>query len=170
MFYMSHDKPNMYKEAYRLLEEIKFPTQNRVNINKSAVKGFVLGLTKHRIHNNDFLPSSRNSKYPQLYKHLKRMMRERFPGFRYQAIQVNKDVKSKLHVDRGNLGPSVIFAVGEFTGGKLFIEGKGERVIKNKMYKFDGNTPHKAMPHTVRRYSIVFFQYMQKKARGLKVP
>ena len=161
-----------FKTLYRLLEEATFPTQSRANISSNRVTGFVLGLTKRRVPGRSGIQAStKNKEFPKIYKHLKKMVRTRYPKFEYQAIQVNKNVKSALHRDEGNHGNSYIFAVGEFTGGELFIKGVGKKNIKNRFYRFNGSELwHKACPHRGNRYSVVFFKYKDVRAYGRKPP
>jgi hypothetical protein len=161
-----------YKKLYRLLEQAIFTTQSRANISSNRVYGFVLGLTKRRIAGHDGIqPSSRNDMFPRIYKQLKKMIKTRYPKFEYQAIQVNKNVTSALHRDTGNRGDSYIFAVGEFSGGELFIKSIGKKNIKNRFYKFNGSELwHKASPHRGNRYSIVFFKYKDARANGRRPP
>ncbi len=51
----------------------------------------------------------------------------------------------KRHIDRINLGPSYIFAVGDYSDGELQIYD-GDRPIdydiRSKILRFDGRTPH----------------------------
>lgn len=161
-----------YKKLLQLLEAIDFPKQTRANISNTKVTGFVLGLTRRRVAGQGrFQPARRNTQYPELYRHLLYMIHKRYPNFRYQAIQVNKNVRSALHLDRNNEGDSYITAVGDFKGGELYVKGVGTRKIRNRFYKFNGSTHwHKAMPHTGTRYSVVFFKYNDKQARGKKIP
>jgi hypothetical protein len=74
---------------------------------------------------------------------------------------VNKNICSPPHIDKNNVGPSYIIALGEFTGGNLCIEGK-EYNIKNKFLKFDGTKAHWVTPFKGTRYSLVFFTHTFK--------
>merc|ERR1712110_1404203 len=79
------------------------------------------------------------------------------PDFEFTSIQLNKNSASALHVDSGNMGPSLIYAMGQFEGGELYVHGKGKVNIKKRWYRFDGNTPHCTYPFTGTRYSLIFF-------------
>jgi hypothetical protein len=83
------------------------------------------------------------------------------PSFEYTTIQVNKNVVSKPHVDKNNVGPSYVIALGDFTGGNLVVEGK-EHNIHNRFLKFDGTKGHWITPFNGTRYSLVFFQHTFK--------
>ena len=41
------------------------------------------------------------------------------PAFHCTSISVNKNYGGKLHRDGGNAGPSILMALGNFTGGEL---------------------------------------------------
>jgi len=111
-------------------------------------------------------------------------MRQRDGDFKYTTIQLNKGYAARLHVDGNNHGPSYIIAMGDFTGGQLWIydghgpvelevpEGglrgykhlkPGAKVqgtlhdVKNRWLQFDGRVPHCAMDFRGERYSLVFF-------------
>ena len=65
------------------------------------------------------------------------------PSFKFTSIQVNKNYASRPHVDRNNLGESLIIGLGNYTGGDLWThEAKGnkehtldEDIIGAPMYK-----------------------------------
>jgi len=51
-----------------------------------------------------------------------------------------------------------MISIGNFIGGKLYIDDVGERNTRHKFVKFDGNVPHMALDYEGGdRYSFVFF-------------
>jgi len=172
--------PNMKEikiETLKHLENTKFPiTNSRKNISQKGLEAFVLGDVNYR--GQAFLdyktrgPSKYNKKFPELYKILKKLMNFYDPDFTFTTIQVNKNILSPPHVDKNNVGPSYIIALGDFEGGKLVIEGK-EYNIKNRFKKFDGTLGHWVTPFKGTRYSLVFFTHTFKppshKVRGIEV-
>ena len=92
---------------------------------------------------------------------LKKFIAEKKPDFQYTTIQVNKNVFCNPHVDKNNVGPSYIIALGDFTGGELVVEGT-EFNIKNRWKKFDGRRAHWINPFKGTRYSLVFFTHTFK--------
>jgi hypothetical protein len=66
-----------------------------------------------------------------------------------------------LHRDRNNRGESPIIALGNYSGGGLWVaaagSGRGEFDIHDKSMKFDGNIPHGPLPSKDERYSIVLY-------------
>ena len=75
--------------------------------------------------------------------------------------RLNKNLKSKPHVDKNNVGDSYIIALGDFTGGELSIEGQSHN-IRNRWKRFDGRKAHWVEPFLGERYSIVFFTHTFK--------
>jgi hypothetical protein len=92
-------------------------------------------------------------------------------GFAYTTIQFKKDYAAFLHTDSNHEGPSYIVALGDFSGGELFVYdpeadmlianetsswrslGQGwlyySRAIldvHNKFVGFDGKSPHMTRP------------------------
>lgn len=147
------------------LEKIKFP-QNRSRKNVSDVStSFCLGEVNYR--GQAFLgyktrgPSRYNQKFPELYKLLTEFMVNNVPDFEYTTIQVNKNVLCKPHIDKNNVGESMIIGLGNYLGGNLVIEGKSYD-IKNKMFYFNGKLGHWVEPFTGDRYSLIFFTHTFK--------
>lgn len=148
------------------LENIRFPTcKTRKNISSEGVKAFVLGDVNYRgqklLGGRTRGPSRYNKKFKRLYDTLNQFMAKRKPAFKYTTIQVNKNVYCKPHVDKNNVGPSYVIALGDFTGGELVVEGK-QFNIKNKLKKFDGRRAHWITPFKGTRYSLVFFTHTFK--------
>jgi hypothetical protein len=80
--------------------------------------------------------------------------------FRYINQEVNRETamtRMTLHRDRNNRGESLIIALGNYTGGGLWVAGSGEFDIHDKWKKFDGNIPHGPLPSKGERYSIVLY-------------
>lgn len=92
---------------------------------------------------------------------MKNFIKEYHPTFKYTTIQINKNIRSPPHIDKNNVGPSYIIALGEYSGGELYIEGKPHN-IKNRFLKFDGTKGHWVAPFTGTRYSLVYFTHTFK--------
>jgi hypothetical protein len=63
------------------------------------------------------------------------------PDFVYTSLQVGRNQLVKEHCDARNLGLSISFAVGGFSGGELIVEGI-PFVTKEKVLSFDGRKLH----------------------------
>ena len=60
--------------------------------------------------------------------------------------KVNCDTLCEMHVDKSNLGPSAFVAVGDYTGGELWVHGQGALDAHNKWHVYDGNHAHCTVP------------------------
>ena len=94
-----------------------------------------------------------------------------FPKFKFTNIQMNKNFPGKLHIDRGNIGKSIMIVVADPSkqGGDLFVSlppnrGRSSHLdcllpVTNMWVWFDGTNPHATMPTFGKgdRYSYVFF-------------
>jgi hypothetical protein len=148
------------------LENIKFPkNKSRVNVSVNSTEAFAMGSVNYRgqksLGGRTKGPSRFNKKFPELYESITDLIRLYKPDFKYTTVQVNKNVRSKPHVDKNNVGPSYIIALGEFTGGNLFIEGEKFN-IKNKWKNFNGTLGHWVEPFEGTRYSLVYFTHTFK--------
>ena len=47
------------------------------------------------------------------------ILKKEKPDFKFNALTINKNFLSNWHYDRGNNGDSCIFALGDFSGGRL---------------------------------------------------
>lgn len=80
------------------------------------------------------------------------------PDFLFTSIQINKNFDGALHVDRGNIGPSMMITVGSnLRGGELYVHKSGIHSTLNSIVFFDGTEPHMTLPYNGIRYSIVLF-------------
>tara|TARA_R100000773_G_C4219654_1_gene118265 strand:- start:1251 stop:1748 length:498 start_codon:yes stop_codon:yes gene_type:complete len=100
------------------------------------------------------MPSRHMVKDDRIYKECKRL----FPDFPFNAVQINKNVLCPPHRDTYNIGDSLIFSLGEFSGGRLMVEGEGIDIHENP-YIFNGNKlEHWTEPwFDGDRYSVVLF-------------
>jgi hypothetical protein len=143
------------------LRDTKFPRcYSRKNIG-SSIQSFCLGLTPRRWITEDgkmYGISRHNKKNLMLLTLLNEWMKEKYPGFQYTTIQINKNVKCPPHKDKNNVGLSVIVAFGNYIGGELCIDNKVFD-IKNKPLIFDGKKEHWTTIFEGERYAIVFFTH-----------
>jgi FkbM family methyltransferase len=151
-----------------LLEKLK-QTKFRVDKTNRSRKGKINPKNAqiiHFAHHNQTYPNktsvfqSTNAIhiYPDLYDTLKEIARTHFPQFEYNWIQVSKNVKTDKHYDKGNVGMSWTFTLGDFTGGLLMTEDGGIDT-HNKPTEFDGkNTLHWTGDWTGGdRYFVIYF-------------
>ncbi len=103
------------------------------------------------------------------------------------SIYVSKNVRAQMHVDRNNVGPSTIVALGSFAdggregvGGGLYARASGEHAwrchdvrlsrllraaadasLAPKPLRFDGNAPHATCPFEGERFAVIFYVHRQ---------
>ena len=152
-------------EVYNALESVKFPKCcSRTNIGPK-IEAFVLGTVNYRgqksLQYRTRGPSKNNDKFPHLFKVLTDFIKRYKPHFKYTTIQVNMNVLSPPHVDKNNVGPSYIIALGDFKGGDLVIEGESTSILNN-WKRFDGTNGHWVTPFSGTRYSLVYFTHTFK--------
>ena len=122
--------------------------------------------------------------WPRLSHLLTTWFAQQMPEFKFTTIQLNRNYGAKMHVDGNNHGLSAIMALGDYTGGELWLydpeEGTDEMEVKDNLrgypelkvgmkvrgkklsikhvfILFDGNRPHAVFPFNGTRMSLVFF-------------
>jgi len=107
-----------------------------------------------------------NKKYPEAFRLLNDYGKALSPkGFEFNVITLNKNMTAKKHKDSSNTGFSYITALGDFTGGGLYVykpNGKDPKLyddLKNKILIFNGAIlPHKSEKFEGTRYSIIYYK------------
>ena len=108
---------------------------------------------------------STNAKHPELFDLLIEYANLICPkGYDYQTITVNKNMKAKKHKDGSNMGMSVINALGDFTGGGLFVYPNSKTKtpelydLKNHILVFNGaKLAHRTDTYKGTRYTFIFY-------------
>eukprot|EP00435_Cladocopium_sp_Y103_P045744 s1054_g13.t1 len=83
-------------------------------------------------------------------------------GFTFSSIQITKNLQTKRHKDKKNNGLSLIFTLGDHTGGELYIEdeqgSEQVHVVRNQLVKFDGSRHwHGTKEFRGTRYAVVLY-------------
>lgn len=103
-----------------------------------------------------------NHKHRDLFIALTEFGNEIVPeGWTYQMITLNHNVLAEKHVDKYNVGKSVIVGIGDYTGGALKVFGQTEADydIKDNPLFFNGaKLAHQTLPFEGTRYTIIFFK------------
>ena len=125
-------------------------------------RSMTLGFIKGRV-TRKYELSYNSKRMPKIYEEVCRIGKIICP-FEFSAIHVNHNVQCPRHIDGNNAGRSVIISLGDYQGGSLHIENKGEFVTKNKPLIFDGGKHyHWNDPITSgNKYSLVFFSSSNK--------
>ncbi|CAK9031953.1 Protein kinase domain-containing protein [Durusdinium trenchii] len=156
-----------FADVLEALEAEDIPESHRQNVKEKneRILGMCLGVTCHWSKGATISSATRSR--PSITSLLCRFAQQELPGFEFSSIQVNKDYKAAMHVDKNNLGPSFILGLGDYSGGWLWLDdgSKVGRVknIRNRWFKFDGRKPHCVTPFSGRRYTLVFFTYSNPK-------
>jgi hypothetical protein len=89
--------------------------------------------------------------------------------FEWGSLQINVDSVSDVHVDRNNVGPSVIFLLGDFTGGVFRVADSSIKLDATGHGLFiDGSKPHYSEPFTGSRVSVVAFLHTETTSLSAK--
>ena len=157
-----------------ILESIvKFPSKNpakdntRENImgkRKKPIYAFVMGKVRS-YSESELVEASKNRRFPFLLSVLKKLIKVKDSNFKWNSIQVNRNVPTEWHRDKGNRGMSYCLALGNFSGGGIDIKddesGKIQNLNnKNKFVFYDGNLEHRtAKKYGGDRYAIIWFYH-----------
>jgi hypothetical protein len=133
-----------------------------------------LGLVSDR--KGNIMPTKYTLAYPNVTKLVCDFLTENLPKdipeFTFTGINVNRNYAGKRHRDGNNLGPSIIHAFGNFTGGKLNYYPNDDRELglddlpesdrvsldlKKNWALFDGRRAHEVDPFKGDRISLVYF-------------
>jgi FkbM family methyltransferase len=149
------------------LKSVKFMKSRGVNdsrrkktIDNKVPDILLFGLTRY-ITLKTVKPSRATILYPTLYSKLQNWALITYPNLIYTHIQINKNVTTSKHRDTYNIGDTLIFTCGDFTGGGLMFEGcESDSCIDvyHKPYIFNGSKVlHWTEPFIGERYCIIFY-------------
>ena len=96
----------------------------RTNVGGAARDAFVLGKVRKWDDHVHLHNSVHNRKHPELFAMLRSLMRLHNPSFRFNAVQLNRNVQTQPHHDRGNRGSSYCLALGTLLSFSL-LPGTG---------------------------------------------
>lgn len=145
-----------------------------------AVRGMLLGF--YALASNVGITDASRSN-PWLVRLLSSFARKSHPEFEFTSIQVNKNYASRPHVDRNNLGDSLIVALGDYSGGDIWVHDEAGNVpfelqesissmyhyesnvtyigslldLKRTWRYFNGNKLHYTKPFEGDRFSLVYY-------------
>lgn len=152
---LSENSPDV-KRIEELLGETHIPISYSRN-NSGVGMSMPLGRVYNRIHTHEMNASRFDAKFPELKRAIFALGRRIVP-FRFTTVMVNYNYKTKTHIDKNNIGDSVIVGLGDYKGGDLLVEGKAYN-IKYRPLQFNGaELEHGTAPYTGNRYSLVFFR------------
>ena len=157
------------KTMLKALQDTDFPKNTgRTNILKGKQtysQSMVLGKVKVMFKpKGTFAPSRHNKKHADLLKMAKRFLKQHDTSYRFHAVTINKNHAAAKHIDQNNKGHSWIIGLGNYTGGELVFTDKsspyyGTHNIKNRWFKFVGDTEHYVKPFKGERYTMVYYNW-----------
>ena len=167
---LSEEDKDILDEIYDELEEITLPLSYRKGgmeqghsvrtgaCSQKQARQVCFGYTKYQ---GKKQLSSYTKKYPFMMELFEEFIDSHYPGFEFDSVYVNKNVKCKKHLDSKNVGESLLVGLGKYTGGQtvLYINGKERKFnIQNNSLIFNGTEiVHRSLPFSGIRYSLVFF-------------
>lgn len=103
-----------------------------------------------------------SNKYPIAMELFQEFVDAHAPGFVFNAVNVNRNVVCKPHLDSKNTAESLLVGCGTYTGGETVLHFTGNVQkrfsIQDKSIQFDGaRIVHESKPFDGLRYSLVFF-------------
>lgn len=154
--------PNDADVAHLLatIKKRKIPI-NTERRNSGVGRSTTFGIAYKKFQGHEYKWCVNNTKYPELYEAMLKVGRKICP-VPFYAIQVNHNYAATAHYDMNNIGHSMIFSIGEYTGGELCVKDGDGSIDMNINYKpvlVDATTNL----HWVNdissgdRYSFVFF-------------
>jgi hypothetical protein len=114
--------------------------------------------------------SSNSTKFPHVYQALLQL--GSCFDFPFESITINKNLCCLPHLDKNNVGDSIIVSLGNFRGGEIGVAVQPKAAaglpmkfqINRRPLLFNGSKlVHWTEPFEGERYSIVFFNMKQKK-------
>jgi hypothetical protein len=127
---------------------------------RSALLGYVYKRNQPRSNGRQL--SAFSIKQSKLYDCLIKLAHKYFSDHKWTSIQLNHNVTCPPHKDKHNNGPSIIFAIGDYTGSELIIandDGEVSHNIQNNIVSFDGSkyTHWNSPLLSGDKYSFVFY-------------
>ena len=124
----------------------------------------------HGVFSTVRLPSDQTHK--RMLFQANRMVHNNYPAFSYTSVVFNFNAVSTRHVDKKNVGLSIIWAGGDYEHGELYFyhdmevqESFASFDLRRKLVLFDGHVPHGNCYWMGNdRFSIVFFTHQRWKS------
>jgi hypothetical protein len=162
--------PEAFDKIIRELERLPLRT-NDYRLIAGSGKSQAFGVVNKRCLPPDY--SRQCWKRPELYYYLLEFGKKYVP-IEFNAITVNQNYQAAKHYDKNNNGNSYLVAFGDFTGGELLIhEGdlSGNHNICYKPIIADfSKILHSVAPFKGKRYSLVYYKFMNKRLTELPPP
>lgn len=158
-FDIDEDGLLMLKHIEEELDKVNFGTSgNRMVLTHNNSRPMSMPMGMKRALTGDYLLPTFDKKNPHIYPLVVKFVNKYAPDFDYNCGYVNKNVQMIPHKDKSNIDSSIIFGLGNYTGGRLYVEGEPHD-IKYKMLEFDGKREeHWTEYFEGTRYSMIMFK------------
>ena len=171
---------SLQEKLIKTLEETSIPRIEGKRKDNNPTRGdligydgytFTLGFGRRRnLGKGEF---STNKKNPELLKLVIEYGNEILPsGFKYSAITINKNLKAKKHMDKGNAGIGCITFLGDYIGGGIYLYNPEKKLYDthNRVIAFNGsNIAHMTQPFKGDRYAFIFYTQVEGKVGNYKM-
>ena len=136
----------------------------RLNVGGAKRQAFVLGKARKWDDHVRLHESVHNRRHPELLALLRKLMRAHNPRFRFNAVQLNRNLQTKPHYDRRNVGTSYCLGLGDFRGGglRLFASDGGDATDvdnRRRWVRYNGKeTLHASVPvRSGVRFALIYY-------------
>jgi len=161
-----------YDEAYDAMETVNekyvFPKKGRGHHTSDGItrQGCVLGYATYQVYKDRPMVLGQKhgqEKFKMMFAPLQNIIEKFDPSFPYTTIQVNRNVKTKIHKDKSNYGWSYALSLGDFTGGEVLQYEEDKTTISktiithNDMKQQDGRKWHETAHYDGNRYAVIYF-------------
>ena len=118
----------MAEAAERALAHVAFKPNPRVAIDGL---GHGVGLLRAKDGTRLYLPrlSKAEEQTVMILNYLFRLAAPICGVVRWSTLQLNKNSRAREHVDKNNLGPSMLVALGDFVMGLFWLQGHGQSLV-----------------------------------------
>jgi hypothetical protein len=173
VFNMKYDEDKLYElpALSKTDPDVKALTQymmeNELPINKSRVNSGIgrsqtIGKVRQKF-KSTFNDSAFTKANPDL-KTLLFNIGKRYNPLGFTSVQVNQNYECLPHIDKNNHGLSMIFAVGDYNGGDLYINDKPHNIAYKPLIFNGAKNLHYVSKITKgNRFSFVYFTTGKKK-------
>ena len=157
---------NTHDHLLAYLENWSFPVNHdRKNISGDDPDGcmsITLGgvNTRHKgTKRGELSLSQMSKKYPLLHKLATLYVNQVVPrSHTYTSITLNKNIVCLPHRDKNNTSSSYAFAIGDYEGGELVVDGEKHNIKYNPIIFNGGRQEHYSLPTTKgNRYSFIVY-------------
>jgi hypothetical protein len=148
---------------------VDWMSENEIPINKSRANSGVgrsqtIGAVRQK-----FKTTYNDSAFTKAHPDLKKLLFDignKYDPLDFTSVQVNQNYEAKPHIDKNNIGLSMIFAVGDFKGGHLYINNT-KYDIGHAPLIFNGakNLHYVSKITSGDRFSFVYFRTGDKALR-----